>query len=120
MFSGHVETREDHVDDRLKTHYYKTTKERLIKELVRIFNERNRFEVIAESVERGEISVNVRGRKLYYVVATVVMVRPFRTALDLSVTAKSGMDFGFGQKIVDSIYEQLGQSFEYIGTGQNN
>jgi len=91
-----------------------------MKELIRIFKKRDRFEIIAESSERGEISVNVRGRKLYYVVVTVVMVRPFRTAVDLSVTAKNGMDFGFGSKVIESIYGELGQSFVYIGTGQNS
>lgn len=118
--SGHVETNENHSEDNLKTHYYKTTKDRLLKQLTQIFKKNNRYELIAESAERGEISVNVQGRKLYYVVVTVVMVRPFRTAVDLSVTAKSGMDFGFGRKIIDQVYEELGQSFEYIGTGQNS
>lgn len=120
VFSGHVETRENHVEDNLKTRYYKSTKDRTMKELIRIFKKSDRFEIIAESSERGEISVNVHGRKLYYVVVTVVMVRPFRTAVDLSVTAKSGMDFGFGSKVIESIYGELGQSFEYIGTGQNS
>lgn len=119
VFSGHVETRENHDDKELRTHYYKTTKDRLMKELVRYLNSQNRFEVVAESAERGEISVNVHGRKLFYVVVTVIMVRPFRTAVDISVTAKRGMDFGFGRKLIDSIYGQLAKSFEYIGTGQN-
>lgn len=120
VFSGHVETRENHVDENLKTHYYKTTKDRLMKDLVRICNGRDQFEVVADSKERGEISVNVHGRKLFYVVITVIMVRPFRTAVDVSVTAKRGMDFGFGRKLIDSIYGELAKSFEYLGTGQNN
>lgn len=117
VFSGHVETRENHEDEALKTHYYKTTKDRLMQELVRIFNNQNRYEIVAESKERGEISVNIRGRKLFYLVATVIMVRPFRTAVDFSVTAKRGMDFGFGRKVVGTLYEELAKSFEYIGTG---
>jgi hypothetical protein len=90
-----------------------------MKELTRIFNEKNHFEIVAESAERGEITVNVRGRKLYYLVASVIMVRPFRTAVDFTVTAKRGMDFGFGRKVIDSLYRSIGQSFEYIGTGEN-
>ncbi|HET7616414.1 MAG TPA: cytosolic protein [Bacillales bacterium] len=119
LFSGHIETAEHHEDSTLQTHYYKTTKDRLMKELTRIFNEKNHFEIVAESAERGEITVNVRGRKLYYLVASVIMVRPFRTAVDFTVTAKRGMDFGFGRKVIDSLYRSIGQSFEYIGTGEN-
>jgi hypothetical protein len=45
------------------------------------------------------------------------MVRPFRTAVDFSVTAKSGMDFGFGRKVIGMLHEELAKTFEYIGTG---
>ncbi|HEX7066140.1 MAG TPA: hypothetical protein VF199_13815 [Bacillales bacterium] len=119
VFSGHVETREHHEDESLRTHYYKTTKDRLMKELVRILNNGSRYEIVAESEERGEITVNVQGRKLFYAVVTVIMVRPFRTAVDISVTAKRGMDFGFGGKIIEAIYSELGKSFEHIGNGEN-
>ncbi|HET7627828.1 MAG TPA: cytosolic protein [Bacillales bacterium] len=119
LFSGHVETAEHHVEAELRTHYYKTTKDRMMKELNRIFNENERFEVVAQSAERGEITVNVHGKKLYYLVVSVIMVRPFRTAVDFTVTAKRGMDFGFGRKIMASLYESLARSFEYIGTGEN-
>lgn len=117
VFSGHIETSDHHVDQRLQTRYYKTSKDKMMQELVHIFKHMKNCEVIAESPERGEISVNIHGRKLFYVVVTVVMVRPFRTAVDFSVSAKRGMDFGFGQKTVKNLHERLASIFEYIGTG---
>lgn len=118
VFSGHVETRDKHEDQRLQTHYYKTSKDKLMQELISIFKHMKHCEVVAESQERGEISVNIQGRKMYYLVATVIMVRPFRTAVDFSVTAKSGMDFGFGRKTIENLHEKLASIFEYIGTGK--
>lgn len=117
VFSGHLETKENHEDPSLQTPYYKTTKDRLMNELIHIFEEMKHCEVVAESKERGEISVNISGRKLYYLVATVVMVRPLRTAVDYSMTAKKGMDFGFGRKTIDHLHNKLSSVFEYIGRG---
>lgn len=117
VFSGHIETRDKHEDPRLQTHYYKTSKDKLMQELVSIFNHMKHCEVIAESSERGEISVNIHGRKTFYLVATVIMVRPFRTAVDFSVSAKRGMDFGFGRKTIENLHKKLASIFEYIGSG---
>lgn len=91
-----------------------------MKELLQIAGRMDRCEIVAQSQERGELSFNIHGRKLFYVVATVIMVRPFRTAVDFSVTAKRGMDFGFGRKVINTFYEELAKSFEYIGTGENH
>lgn len=117
--SGHVETAEHHRDEELRTRYFKTTKEKMIAFLRDVLTADARAEIVAESTERGEISVNVRAGKTYFVVITVIMVRPFRTAVDFSVTAKKGFDFGFGRRFVLDMYRQMESQFEYVGSGLN-
>lgn len=117
MFTGHIETSETHPDEQFQTRYYKTTKDRLMKEVIGILKSLNGYEVVADSPERGEITVTIKGRKTYFLVITVIMVRPFRTAVDFSCTAKRGIDLGFGRKVILQLYDKIGHSFEYIGNG---
>jgi hypothetical protein len=117
MFSGHTETGEKHPDEQLKTRYYKTTKDKLMIQINSILRQQKGYEIVAESKERGEITVTVHGTRTYFVVITVIMVRPFRTAVDISVTAKRGIDLGVAEKMILQLYEKIGGSFEYIGNG---
>lgn len=84
-----------------------------------LLKENNRFELLNISTERGEISANIKRPKKGLLVLTVVSVRPFRTAVDISVSFDTliGIDFGQSEKLILSLYKELDQHFEYVGSG---
>ncbi|MFD1362227.1 cytosolic protein [Lentibacillus salinarum] len=105
-FSNHAETNEIHMDPLLQTHYYKITGEKGMALLESLFQSNPKYRVNAVSNERGEISATIiKGRKAF-IVATVIMVRPYRTAIDFSVTTESAMpmDFGYSHKVIQQLY----------------
>ncbi|ARI76835.1 cytosolic protein [Halobacillus mangrovi] len=113
-FSNHAESSEEHNDPQLVTHYYKAKHDELFKSIEEMFSTPS--EVVASSKERGEITVNYKGKRRAFVVATVIMVRPFRTAVDFSVTTESGgpVDFGFSRNLIVQFYEKLDSQFTAI------
>jgi hypothetical protein len=115
-FSNHSETREDHWDPDLQTHYFKTTKDKGFQSVKDFLNQSKSFEVRAESKEHGEISVNYKGRKKAFIVVTIIMVKPFRTAVDFSITTESILpfDLGFSHNLGKQLYEQLKKEMEFI------
>jgi hypothetical protein len=113
-FSNHSETGEEHKDPQLVTHYYKAKHDELFKAVENMFSSPS--EVVATSKERGEITVNYKGKRRAFIVATIIMVRPFRTAVDFSVTTDSGgpVDFGFSRNLIVQFYEKLDSQFTTI------
>ncbi|MDG5786962.1 DUF1499 domain-containing protein [Evansella sp. AB-P1] len=122
IFSKRAETKEDHVDEKLRTHYYKTTKDRLVKELEEIINNQKGFEIKSYAENHGELVVEINKGKRAIMVITVIMVKPFRTAVDFSVTSETGIitDFGASRKLIYFLYEDLNKKFELVGTGLGN
>ncbi len=122
FISNHTETREKHSDEGLKTRYYKAMKDKTFNELLTIFNQSQEYEVKSSSIERGEIIVDGKGKKKLFLVATVVMVSPNRTAVDFSVTTETMLptDFGYSAKVIKEIYQKIGQHLEYVGSGLGN
>ncbi|MBM7571956.1 cytosolic protein [Aquibacillus albus] len=119
-FNNHSETTEKHWDPQLKTRYFKTTKEKGFKAVEEMFRRSSTFEIVAASEERGEISANYsRGRKAF-VIATVIMVRPYRTAIDLSVTTESVIpfDLGYSHKLIPKFYDELKKDLTPIDTSK--
>jgi hypothetical protein len=119
FISNHTETRENHSDEALKTRYYKAMKDKTFNELVTIFNQSEMFEVKSSSIDRGEIIVNGLGKKKVFLVGTVVMVSPNRTAIDFSVTSETIIptDFGYSAKVIKELYNRIDQNLEYVGSG---
>ncbi|GGM26749.1 hypothetical protein GCM10011351_10670 [Paraliobacillus quinghaiensis] len=107
--NNHSETKDKHWDEQLQTHYFKTTKDRAFQTVESYFRDKQGCEIVATSKEHGEISVNFKGRKKAFVIATIIMVRPFRTAVDLSVTTESvlPLDFGYSHKLIPKLYDEL-------------
>lgn len=120
-FNNHSETTENHWDSNLQTHYFKTTKDKGFSAVEDFFQRSNNCEIAAVSKDHGEISVNYRGKRKAFVIATVIMVKPYRTAIDFSVTTESllPLDLGFSHRLIPNLYEQLKRELEYIGTQQN-
>ncbi|KHE71523.1 hypothetical protein [Halobacillus sp. BBL2006] len=113
-FSNHSETSEEHKDSQLVTHYYKAKHDELFNAVESMFSSPS--EVVAVSKERGEITIKYKGKRRAFIVATVIMVRPFRTAVDFSVTTDSGgpVDFGFSRNLIVQFYEKLDSQFTTI------
>ncbi|XKE82336.1 cytosolic protein [Oceanobacillus kapialis] len=114
--NNHAETNENHWDDSLKTHYYKTTKDKGLRTLEDIFNKSSAYEINAVSAEHGEVSINVKKGKKAFVVATVVMVKPYQTAVDFSVTTESFLpfDLGYSTKLIKALYSEINQHLQLI------
>lgn len=119
FFRDHNETRENHESTFLQTRYYKTKREQLMDFIVEYLKKSKQFQTLNVSNERGEISANIKGAKKGLIVFTVVAVRPFRTAVDISVSFDTiiGVDFGRSEKTILSLYREIDQNFEYIGSG---
>lgn len=115
-FNNHSESREEHWDQSLQTHYYKTTKEKGMQMLENLFNSSQSYEINSISKEHGEISVNVKKGRKAFIVATVIMVRPYQTAIDFSVTTESVLpfDFGYSFKLIQKLYEQTDKELPII------
>ncbi|WP_181349794.1 cytosolic protein [Thalassobacillus sp. CUG 92003] len=113
--SNHSETAENHWDPKLETHYFKTTKDKAFSAVETMLN-RSPSRVISVSKEHGEINVHYQGKRKAFIVASVIMVRPFRTAVDFSVTTESGgpVDFGFSKKLISQFYEQLNKELPRV------
>lgn len=115
---NHAETSEQHLDERLRTHYFKVNKAEVMKAIKQILDEDTNFRELGFSEERGEATFEVRQPKNAFIVITAVTVRPNHTAVDLNVSTESALPFNFGnnQRLISSIYEILKQRLPFIGT----
>lgn len=116
FFGNRAETREDHVDKTLQTRYYKTTKDRALDALENMFKNSQTYEVNSISKDHGEISLlKPKGRKAFIVV-TVIMVKPFQTAIDFSVSSESiiPFDFGYSTKLIQELYTLVNKDLTLI------
>ncbi|MBN9655329.1 cytosolic protein [Halobacillus sp. GSS1] len=113
-FSNHSETSEEHKDSALVTHYYKAKHDDLFRAVEGLFSSPS--EIVASSKERGELTVKYKGNRRAFIVATVIMVRPFRTAVDFSVTTDSGgpVDFGHSRNLIVQLYKKLDSQFTTV------
>lgn len=119
FFSTNSETKENHVNETLRTHYYKSTKEKVMKEIEAMLNQKTGFTVASVNEDHGEIIVHVKKGKKAFVVITVIMVKPFRTAVDVSVSTDTFLftDFGSSRKMIIELYEEMNKRMEFVGTG---
>lgn len=115
-FTNHAETRDRHEDTALQTRYYKTTKDRGLAFLEDYFTNSNKYELNAISKDHGEISVLLKKGRKAFIVATVIMVRPFNTAIDFSVTTESFLpfDFGYSNRLIERLYDEVNKEIQLI------
>ncbi|TDQ39153.1 cytosolic protein [Aureibacillus halotolerans] len=118
-FNSHSESREKHWDENLKTRYYKGTKQQTIDAVVALLKKEKQFEVSSVQADRGEIGANIRGGKRAFIVVTIIEVRPYKTAVDFSITSSTVLPFDFGSshKLITKLYSQTDKSLTFIGTG---
>ncbi|GAF67053.1 hypothetical protein BTS2_3961 [Bacillus sp. TS-2] len=116
--SNRTETREAHQTEELKTRYYKASKENVMKAVEKVIKDQG-FGIKRYELDRGEIVGNEKKGKKQLIVATVITVKPFKTAVDFSVSTDSILpsDFGKSRKVLLSFYQQLDKELSFIGTG---
>lgn len=116
FFTNHAETRDHHEDQALQTRYYKTTKDRGLAFLEQYFSKTNKYKLNAISKDHGEISVTLKKGRKAFIVATVIMVRPFNTAIDFSVTTESFLpfDFGHSNRLIERFYNEISKEIQLV------
>ncbi|MBY7143189.1 cytosolic protein [Virgibacillus sp. NKC19-3] len=121
-FNNHAETSENHENTSLQTHYYKTTKDTGMQMLENLFIHSDGYEINSISKEHGEISVLMKKGKKAFIVATVIMVRPYYTAIDFSVTTESVLpfDFGYSTKVIQQLYQWINKDLSLITTRETS
>lgn len=115
-FSKRAETGDNHPDPELETNYYRTTRDRGLMILENFFKGSDEYEFNSISKEHGEISVLKTKGKKAFIVITVIMVRPHRTAIDFSVSTESILpfDFGYSNRLIGKLYDQINKELELI------
>jgi hypothetical protein len=117
IFSNHCETSDQHEDLSLRTHYYKTTSAHAFSQMKSLIEELDGFELLSTSEEHGELSVNVKKGKKAFMVISVISVRPFETAVDLSITTETAfipVDFGYSKVLAKKMYELTNQKMVLV------
>lgn len=115
-FGNHAETREEHVDPTLKTRYYKTTKDRGLDALENLFKNSQTYKMNSISKDHGEISILIKKGRKAFIVVTVIMVKPYQTAIDFSVSSESFLpfDFGYSTKVIQNLYALVNKELTLI------
>jgi hypothetical protein len=117
--NSQAETSEDHSNPKLRTHYFKGSKEEIISYLAQIAEEDKNYRALGESVERGEITFDILYPKKAFAAITAVTFQGRHTAVDINITAESALPFQYAycERAAISIYRMLEDKFELIGTG---
>lgn len=115
-FGNRAETRDDHVDPTLRTRYYKTTKDRALNALEDLFRNSNTYKLNSISTDHGEISLVKKKGKKAFIVLTVIMVKPFQTAIDFSYNTESLLpfDFGYSTREIQKLYELINKELPLL------
>lgn len=122
FFSNHSETRDKHSDEHLRSHYYKTTNKKAIEAVTKVINKLDGYHMNSVSEERGEMSISIKKGRKAFVVATIISVRPFETAIDFAVTTETVLlpiDFGYSRKVIMNLYNHLDKELPLIGKGES-
>ncbi|KGX83568.1 hypothetical protein [Pontibacillus marinus] len=116
--TNHAETSEQHWNNELQTHYFKTTKDKAFRAIEKMYENASKYDIIAKSEEHGEVSVGVKGSRKAFMVISVIMVKPYRTAIDFSVTTETPLpfDFGYSHKLIQTQYESLKKELPFLET----
>ncbi|HLS59869.1 MAG TPA: cytosolic protein [Virgibacillus sp.] len=115
-FSNHAETRDHHEDLDLQTRYYKTTKDHALMIIENFIKNSQIYEMNSLSKTHGEISVVKKKGKKLFIIVSVIMVKPYETAIDFSVTSESffPFDFGYSTKMIQELYDQMNKELTLI------
>ncbi|MFX3623952.1 MAG: cytosolic protein [Ectobacillus sp.] len=119
FFSTQAETADSHMDEALKSRYYKTNQKNALKAVQDMLRGMKEVNVTSVSDERGEISATIMGPKKAFLIVTIITIRPFETAIDFTVSTETVLptDFGFSKRIIKDMYERLDKQLVFVGNG---
>jgi hypothetical protein len=121
-FQKNCETKDNHTDEQLKTHYYKGTYNQIFDLVENLLRQDSRYVVEHASKEHGELSVKLKvGRPCFYII-TIVAVKPLEVAVDIHISTEAFSLFGSYPVIKNEIvvfYQKLNKTATLIGTGRN-
>lgn len=122
-FQKNCETKENHHDEQLITHYYKGTYKQIFDIVENLLRQDTRYQVEHVSKEHGELSVKlVRGKTCYFII-TLVAVKPLEVAVDIHISTESFSVLGsypFLKNEVVVFYQKLNKTANLIGKGRSN
>ncbi|WP_050632284.1 hypothetical protein [Bacillus andreraoultii] len=109
-FQKNCETSDDHFDNQLKSHYYKSSFDKVFTAAQELFEKNPNMKVNSTSKDRGEIAVSMTNSPHAFIVATVIQVRPFQTAVDFMVSSEKFSIIGLYptlKKVILQLYSEL-------------
>lgn len=109
-FQKNCETSDDHFDNQLKSHYYKSSFDKVFTAVQELFEKNPNMKVHSTSKDRGEIAVSMTNSPHAFIVATVIQVRPFQTAVDFMVSSEKFSIIGLYptlKKVILQLYSEL-------------
>ena len=119
-FSKYCETQENHSDELLRTHYYKTTKSNAMSVIQTVISRLPGYKITSVSTDHGEMSVQLTAPKKAFIIITVVSVRPLETAVDFTITYEGIINLGYTRQIAGELYRVLNKELVHIGNGITN
>ena len=93
---NHAETGEKHSIEALRTRYYKGNKDKVIEAVEAVVKEEG-FKLKRTESERGEVIIEQASGARFLLVASVITVRPFKTAVDFSCSHSTVLPSDFGK-----------------------
>jgi hypothetical protein len=121
-FQKNCETKDNHADEQLKTHYYKGTYNQLFDLVENLLRKDSRYVIEHVSKEHGELSVKLIGGKPCFYIITIVAVKPLEVAVDIHISTEAFSLLGvypFLKNEVVVFYQKLNKNATLIGTGRN-
>jgi hypothetical protein len=92
------ETRDQHEIEALRTHYYRSTFDKVYQTVESLFKVKQGV-FVEQSKERGEMAFELKGKNSMFIVTTITTFEPFRIAVDFTLTSE--------QKKMTGIYKVL-------------
>ena len=122
QFNRQCETKENHMEEELKTRYYRVNLQSLFQSVKEILQNDTHAKVVSESIDHGEIAVEInRGKKMFAII-TIITVKPYETAVDINVSTEQTVLLGAYPSLraeITRIYEELDKKHTYIGVGKH-
>ncbi|HLO10945.1 MAG TPA: hypothetical protein VK190_01685 [Pseudoneobacillus sp.] len=121
-YQNNCETKENHQDESLKTHYYKGTFRQIFESVENILRQDSKYQINHVSKEHGEFSVQIKNRNNQFLIITLIAIKPLEVAVDLHISTEGFSLFGVHPQLKNEIidfYKKLSKSTPFIGTGRS-
>lgn len=122
QFNRQCETKENHVEEELKTRYYRVNLQSLFQSVKEILQNDTHAKIVSESIDHGEIAVEINRGKKMFVIITIITVKPYETAVDINVSTEQTVLLGAYPSLkaeITRIYGELDKKHTYIGVGKH-